>query len=249
VFAISEYTAKDVEVYAKEHRIMLPDRVIPIPIGTGFGGSRPKTRDWSSYTLPAAGTYALFVSTIEPRKNHMLLFRVWRKLMEELPDEDVPTLVFAGRVGWMVADLMQQIHNTDHLDGKLEVIQDSTDAELAALYRGCLFTMFPSFYEGWGLPVTESLAFGKPCIISDRTSLPEAGGKLARVIDPDNFYESYKVIRQTIEDKAGLAQWEAQVQSEFRPVPWSATVDAILHGLNITPQEPQRASRRLPKLF
>jgi glycosyltransferase involved in cell wall biosynthesis len=249
VFAISQFTASDIEQYAEEIHVKLPGKVIPIPIGTGFGGSRPKTRDWSTHTLPPAGTYVLFVSTIEPRKNHMLLFRIWRKLIEDLPDVVVPNLVFAGRVGWMVNDLMQQIRNTDHLDGKLEVIEDSTDAELAALYRGCLFTVFPSFYEGWGLPVTESLAFGKPCIISNRTSLPEAGGKLARVIDPDNFYDAYRVIRETIEDRVGLAEWEATVRREFQPVPWSATVDGILRGLNMQPQIADQRARRLLKLF
>ena len=127
---------------------------------------------------------------------------------------------------------MRQIANTDHLNGKLVVIEDPTDAELTTLYRGCLFTLFPSFHEGWGLPVTESLAFGKPCIISNRTSLPEAGGRLVRSFDPDNLHDAYEVIRQVIEDRPGLARWEAEVRREFKPVPWSATVDAILDGLS-----------------
>jgi glycosyltransferase involved in cell wall biosynthesis len=190
--------------------------------------------------MPPAGSYALFVSTIEARKNHALLFRVWRRLLEEMPADRVPTLVFAGRVGWLIGDLMQQIANTDHLDGKLIIIEDPTDAELTALYRGCLFTLFPSFFEGWGLPVTESLAFGKPCIISNRTSLPEAGGKLARIFDPDNLHDAYHIIRQTIEDRPGLARWEAEVQREFQPVPWSATVEAILSGLQFSARNDSR---------
>lgn len=243
VFSISKHTAGDVEAYARENRVNLPGRVIPVPIGTGFG-IQPKTRPWGSYNLPPAGTYVLFVSTIEPRKNHTLLFRVWRRLIEELADDEVPTLVFAGRVGWMVNDLMQQIRNTDYLDGKLQVIEDSTDAELASLYRGCLFTVFPSLYEGWGLPVTESLAFGKPCIIADRTSLPEAGGNLVRLIDPDNFHDVYNTIKNAIEDRVGLAQWESRIQREFKPVLWSATVDAILAGLQLSPVQ-ERNGRRL----
>ena len=182
--------------------------------------------------LPAPGSYALIVSTIEARKNHLLLFRVWRRLLEELPPDRVPTLVFAGRVGWLVDDLMHQIANTNNLNGKLLVISSPTDAELTELYQGCLFTLFPSFFEGWGLPVTESLAFGKPCLISDRTSLPEAGGTLARSFDPDNFYDAYALILNAIEDRAGLAAWEAQIRREFKPVPWSTTVDALLSGLN-----------------
>ncbi len=233
VFAISRATATDVEIYARDSGVKLPSRVQSIPIGAGFG-SAPSSNASVKHALPSAGSYALFVSTIEARKNHMLLFRIWRRLLEDMAADQVPTLVFAGRIGWMVGDLMHQIANTDHLNGKLVVIEDPTDAELAALYRGCLFTLFPSLYEGWGLPVTESLSFGKPCIISNQTSLPEAGGALARIFDPDNLHDAYQVIRQTIEDRAGLARWEAQVRRDFRPVPWSATVDAILVGLRFS---------------
>jgi glycosyltransferase involved in cell wall biosynthesis len=244
VFAISRATANDVESYARNNRIALPGQVQAIPIGTGFGVQAPTSATSLKHTPPNDGSYVLFVSTIEARKNHAMLFRIWRQLLEDMKADQVPTLVFAGRVGWMVGDLMHQIANTDHLNGKLVVIEDPTDAELAALYRGCLFTLFPSLYEGWGLPVTESLAFGKPCIISNRTSLPEAGGALARMFDPDNLHDAYQVIRQTIEDRDGLTRWEAQVRREFRPVPWSATVDAILAGLQFSVDDAEAAPDR-----
>jgi glycosyltransferase involved in cell wall biosynthesis len=231
VLAISRATAADVEAYARENGIVLPGPVKPVPVGTGFSGQLQLPATSRRHALPPAASYALFVSTIEARKNHTLLFRVWRRLLDDLPSEQVPTLVFAGRIGWLVDDLMRQIANTDHLNGKLVVIENPTDADLATLYRGCLFTLLPSFHEGWGLPVTESLAFGKPCIISDRTSLPEAGGRFVRSFDPDNLHDAYHVIRQVIEDRPGLAEWEAQVRREFKPVPWSATVEAILTEL------------------
>jgi hypothetical protein len=81
------------------------------------------------------------------------------------------------------------------------------------------------------LPVTESLALGKPCLISNRTSLPEAGAGLARSFDPDDLNEAYTAIRAVIEDRGELAAWEAEVKRAFKPVPWSATVDALLAGL------------------
>ena len=228
VFAISHATASDVEAYARERRISLPSAVVTLPIGSTAWQPAESRSD----RLPAPGSYALIVSTIEVRKNHLLLFRVWRRLLEEMPRDRVPTLVFAGRVGWLVTDLMQQIANSENLGGKLLLVDSPSDSELAALYHGCLFTLFPSFFEGWGLPVTESLAFGKPCIISNRTSLPEAGGKLARSFDPDNLHDAYAVIREVIEDPDGLARWEAKVRREFRPVSGSATVDALLVGLD-----------------
>ena len=171
------------------------------------------------------------MSTIEVRKNHLLLVKVWRRLLAEMPEGEVPTLVFAGRVGWMVADLMQQLENTGYLGGAVALVADPSDAELAALYRGCLFTLFPSFYEGWGLPVSESLAFGKPCIISDATSLPEVGGTLARYIDPEDVAGATRVIRATLEDRAGLAAWEARIGREFRPVAWRETAQAVVEAM------------------
>jgi glycosyltransferase involved in cell wall biosynthesis len=232
VLAISRSTATDVERFAAEWGIALPAPVSTVPIGTGFSGqlpALPATPAW----LPPGGSYVLFVSTIEARKNHTLLFRVWRRMLEEMPRERVPTLVFAGRVGWLVADLMQQLENTAYLDGKIHLVSDVSDADLASLYRGCLFTVFPSFYEGWGLPVTESLAFGKPCIIARGSSLPEAGGSLARYFDAENTGEAYSVIRAAIEDPEGLRAWQADVVRSFAPVPWTVTADAILQRLGL----------------
>ncbi len=240
VFAISKATAADLEAYVGEKGMALSRPILALPIGTeaDAGGSLALATPGlaaNSPQLPCPGSYALIVSTIEVRKNHLLLFRAWRRLLEELPRAEVPTLVFAGRMGWLVSDLMCQIDNTANLDGKLVVIESPTDSEIAALYAGCLFTLFPSFHEGWGLPVSESLSFGKPCLISNTTSLPEAGGGLARLFDPDNLPEAYAMIRDTILDRPGLATWEARVRREFQPVPWSATADALVAGLAVAP--------------
>ena len=175
----------------------------------------------------------LIVSTIEARKNHMLAFRTWRRLVEELPPDRVPTLVFAGRVGWMVQDLMQQLDNCQYLDGKVVVVPDPTDAELVALYRDCRFTLFPSLYEGWGLPVTESLSFGKLCIASDRTSLPEAGGAMCLYLDPDNITSATEIIRDACLDDALIAEREARIAADFHPVPWRRSAEALVGTLGL----------------
>ena len=231
VFAISRATAADVTAYAGELGIALAGPVKPLPMGTNLSDDIPNIAAPRNQRQPPPGSYVLFVSTIEARKNHILLFRIWRRMLDEMPRDQVPILVFAGRVGWLVDDLMQQIINTDYLFGRLVLMEDASDEELASLYRGCLFTVYPSFFEGWGLPVTESLAFGKPCLISDRTALPEAGGNLARYMDPDDLHGWYVAIRQILEDPAQLAQWEARIRREFKPVPWSDTAHALLAGL------------------
>ncbi len=232
LFAISRYSADDLELYAKQQGVKLKSKVTPIPIAAGFGQTPGELASARPDHLPAPGTYALIVSTIEARKNHMLLFRLWRRLAEDMPEKKIPTLVFAGRVGWLVDDFMKQLDNADWLGGKIVLVDNPTDDALAHLYRGCQFTLFPSFYEGWGLPVTESLAFGKPALISDRTSLPEAGGKLARYFDPDNLHDAYSALRAVVDDPKGLAAWEAEVKRDFKPVLWSETADALLAGLD-----------------
>lgn len=231
VLAVSHASAADVTAYAREQGIVLAHPVQPIPLGTGFGTSHTVLAPRST-RLPPAGSYALMVGTLEARKNHILLFRVWRQLLGERPNAAVPTLVFAGRIGWLVGDLLQQIANTRQLDGKLILVENPSDSEVAALYQGCRFTLFPSAYEGWGLPVTESLAFGKACLTADRTSLPEAGGGLARHFDPDNLADACDAVRRVISDPIGLAQWEAEIRQRFRPIAWSASAQAVLAALD-----------------
>jgi glycosyltransferase involved in cell wall biosynthesis len=227
LMAISHATARDVAHYAAEKGIALAGEITPIPIGTGFGLAQMAAHI-PPRGLPPAGSYVLFVSTLEARKNHALLVSVWRRLLSDLPRERVPTLVFAGRVGWLVSDLMQQLENAEWFGGKIRLLRNPTDAELHALYQGCQFTVFPSLFEGWGLPVSESLALGCPCVCSNATSLPESGGDLARYFDPENAGEAYDVIRNTIEDPAALAAWRARVAGGFAHVPWERTADAIL---------------------
>ena len=229
VFAISRATAEDVRRHAGQEGLPLAGPVIPVPVGSGFAPPRAAAAPMAR--LPAPGGYVLFVSTLEARKNHILLVRAWRRLLEEMPENEVPRLVFAGRIGFMVADLLTELHNSRFLGGKVLLVEHPDDAELAALYRGCLFTVFPSLYEGWGLPVTESLAFGKPCLAADATSLPEAGGRLARYFHPGSGPDAVRALRAVLADRAGLRAWEAQVRAEFRPVPWSETAGAIIDAL------------------
>jgi glycosyltransferase involved in cell wall biosynthesis len=224
VFANSRFTAADVTEWTRTSGIALQNPVCPVPIGTGLSARSDAP---PAPHLPTPGSYVLFVSTLEARKNHALLFRIWRRLLTDLPRDQVPTLVFAGNVGWLVSDLMQQLENAGWLGGKIQLVSDPSDAELHALYRGCLFTVFPSLHEGWGLPVSESLALGQPCLASNSTSLPEAGGDLARYFDPENFDSAYQAVRAVIDDPAGLEAWRQKVRRDFRPVPWSESAATI----------------------
>lgn len=228
LLAISQATARDILLCAAREGMALRTAPGVIPIGTGF--ARPA----SPAPLPAGlapGDYVLFVSTIEVRKNHLLAFRAWRRLLDEMPAAQVPRLVFAGRIGWMVADLLEQIRNTDHLGGKLVLVDGPDDATLASLYQGARFTVFPSLYEGWGLPVSESLAFGKVCIASASTSIQEAGGMFCLYHDPDSVTDALALYRRAITEPALIASLEARIAAAYRPTPWSRSAEAVLAAL------------------
>jgi glycosyltransferase involved in cell wall biosynthesis len=229
LFAISRATAGDIRRHAAATGLRLRAEVQTVPIGSGFTAPPPAP---PGGRLPAAGTYVLFVSTLEVRKNHVLLVRAWRRLLEAGPAERVPLLVFAGRIGAMVADLLAELVNSDYLGGKVVLLEHPDDAELAALYRGCLFTVFPSLYEGWGLPVSESLAFGKPCLASNATAVPEAGGELARYFDPESLPDAVRALRSVLDDPAALPAWEAEVRAGFRLVAWSEAARAIVTAVS-----------------
>ncbi|MFT8718814.1 glycosyltransferase family 4 protein [Acetobacter sp.] len=229
VFTTSTAVARDVEAYTVRERIPLQNAVTRIGAGMGFRREATVPRTYSQH--PPRRTYVLFVSTIEARKNHLLMFRVWKRLMDESNGVDVPTLVFAGRKGWLVESLFQQLDNTRWLDGKIIHIPSPTDEELAALYENCLFTVFPSLAEGWGLPVAESLSFGQPCLASATTAIPEAGGGFARYFDPENMADAFRAISETLDDRNGLEAWRDQIRKDFIPADWRSCASIILSKL------------------
>ncbi|GBR03430.1 glycosyltransferase family 4 protein [Acetobacter oeni] len=227
VFAVSHSTKRDLTAWAGRAAIPLRHPVDVIPMASGFAPVR--TDDAAGRQIVQdLGRYVLVTGTMEARKNHTLLFRVWRRLILENPGRDIPKLVFAGSPGWLVDDLLQQIRNSNFLDSHLVLIRSPSDAVINTLLRNCLFTVFPSFYEGWGLPVTESLAHGRPCVISDRSSLPEAGQGLAESFDPDNATEALEKISRLIFDGDALAAAERRVAEGFKPVTWSGAARQIL---------------------
>lgn len=225
IFAISHATGQDIVKWAAKEQIPLRSPPQVVPIGTGFKHPEPAP------ALPAglvAGDYVLFVSTIEARKNHVLAFRAWRRLIEGSEPHTIPKLVFAGRIGWMIGDLMQSLENCNYLDGHVVIVKEAQDAVLARLYTDARFTIFPSHYEGWGLPVSESLSFGKVCICSTSTSLPEAGGRFCLYHDPDSVTDAVALYRRALEDTDLICGMEATIRNEYTPVLWDDCAKAII---------------------
>ncbi|MEI9931042.1 MAG: glycosyltransferase [Rhizomicrobium sp.] len=129
------------------------------------------------------GRFVLFVSTIEPRKNHAFVFTAWLKLLRRHGAKNCPKLVCVGQQGWLNSEAYARLDASEDLKRQVVILSNVSDVMLSKLYEACICTLYPSLYEGWGLPVTESLCFGKVPIVSHVASLPEAGGLFAEYFE------------------------------------------------------------------
>ncbi len=239
MFAISKNTAAD--LVACQARI---GNTIPAPMVIPVGSHPPAA---IAPTPPMLTTpYVLMVGTIEARKNHAAMMRVWRRLLHSMPEGSVPDLVFAGKRGWLTEDLLQQLDNASWFNGKIRWIDSPSESDLANLYKNCQFTAYPALYEGWGLPVTESLAYGKPVAASSCSAIPEAGGDFCVYFDPDNINDAYDAIRGLIENPQHLAALQARIAVEFDPPTWNDVATALLGKFGIEDHGlwPQSAARQ-----
>ncbi|MFO1128690.1 MAG: glycosyltransferase family 1 protein [Rhodospirillales bacterium] len=237
----SDHTRKDVEHFASRAGITCPPlAAVPLPHTLPHRSATFTDKDGGkeadveagpppgpARAVPAVSTvplpespYALYVSTIEPRKNHRLLFYLWKRLLDRHPTDAVPDLVLLGKQGWQSDDFVSELSNAAFLGGKIRWIAEADDALLAQAYQRCAFTVFPSFYEGYGLPVAESLGFGKPCIASDQASIPEVGGDLVDYFDPYELSQAYALVETAIFDEAFLAGRSQRIRERFHPTGW-----------------------------
>jgi hypothetical protein len=163
--------------------------------------------------------YVLSVGTLQVRKNQQLLYTLWRRFAEE-GREKAPRLVLAGLPGWLTGDLMFQIRKDPMVKDSIIVLHHVDDTELSWLYGHSRFTLYPSLYEGWGLPIVESFQHGKPCIASNTSSMPEAGQGLALHLDPMDFMAWSREIQRRFDDALLLASESERIRTGFRPRSW-----------------------------
>jgi glycosyltransferase involved in cell wall biosynthesis len=134
--------------------------------------SRGEATDTVGRAFGLLPNYVLSVGTIEPRKDHLTLLRAF----ERIPN--APVLVLAGGAGWRCGRILERI-KSDERDGRVVYLGRVRDELLPALYSAARFSVYPSLYEGFGLPVLESMACGCPVLCSDSSCLPEVGGTAA----------------------------------------------------------------------
>ena len=131
----------------------------------------------------AAKPYFICIGTIEPKKNHLLLLNLWRRLAEEL-GEAAPRLVLVGQRGWENENAIDMLERAPAICALVEERASVADRDLARLVAGASALLLPSFAEGYGLPVAEALSLGTPVICSDLPALREVGKDVPDYLDP-----------------------------------------------------------------
>jgi glycosyltransferase involved in cell wall biosynthesis len=177
------------------------------------------------------GKYVLFVSTIESRKNHIAAFSVWLKLIKKHGIKNVPKLVCVGNPGWLNDAAYAKLNASDLLLEHVLMLSKISDGALAVLYENSVCTLYPSSYEGWGLPVTEALCYGKVPIVSNISSLPEAGGPFAEYFDVESEKDLMDAIERVVYDEKYRARREQKIQAEFHARTWNAISAQIVGQL------------------
>lgn len=177
--------------------------------------------------------YILYVSTIERRKNHEALYRVYTRFVEA-GRRNLPKLVFVGAPGWGVENFLSDLRLDRSVDGLILMLHDISDSELSYLYRHALFTVYPSLYEGWGLPVAESLAHGKFCLASSTSSLPEVGADFVEYLDPWDLPAWVERMAYYFDNVGAIRAKEEKILSQYKPRTWAETTRLLVdHALNL----------------
>jgi glycosyltransferase involved in cell wall biosynthesis len=178
-------------------------------------------------SLLGAVPFILFVSSIERRKNHDVLYKAYHLLAKQGHADKLPKLVFVGMHGWGVADLMKDIELDPLTKGMITQLNHVNDAELNYLYKKATFCAYPSLYEGWGLPIGEALAMGKLVIASDKGSIPEVGGELVHYVDAWNPSEWANTILDYVLHPDKIKQRELEVSKKYTVRKWTDTSKAV----------------------
>jgi glycosyltransferase involved in cell wall biosynthesis len=212
----SQATADDVVALTGRERV----HVVPL------AATLPERHADPSEALRRLGIpspYVLFVGALEPRKNLVRLVRAYRKAAASgLPH----ALVLAGWPGWRPDELLSEIAR----EGPGRIVRSGALAgdDLDAVFRGAAVFVYPSLYEGFGLPVIEAMARGIPTVASAVSSIPEVAGTAAYLVDPRSEDEIASAIERVLTDESVAAQLRARGPAQAKKFTWDATAAGTL---------------------
>lgn len=214
VIAVSAATRRDL----LEKFDLPPEKVHVVHNGVDhrrfFPRYRPEARQRAGLMLGIEPPYLLALGTLEPRKNLTSLLRAYARL-----GRDVPKLVLAGARGWGEGPIFELVRELG-LQERVRFTGHVPESVLPDLYAGSRLFIYPSLYEGFGLPVLEALACGAPVITSNSSSLPEVAGDAALLVPPDDVDELVRAMRRVLEDKKLRDDLRARGPRQAAPFTW-----------------------------
>ncbi len=182
VITPSEHSRRDI---IETYRIA-PERISSIPLAASED-FRPikdeKELQRVRHAYGIQGDYILSVGSIQPRKNFSRLIAAYARLRQRRPNGDLPQLVLVGKQAWLYDETLRTIAELG-VSSSVLLTGYVPDTDLPALYSGAICFVYPSYFEGFGLPPLEAMKCGTPVIAGNRTSLPEVIGDAGLLVDP-----------------------------------------------------------------
>ncbi|HEY4732565.1 MAG TPA: glycosyltransferase family 1 protein, partial [Gammaproteobacteria bacterium] len=197
IIANSETTKSYLVNFAAEHKRRIGS------IAVSYIGVEPCFKQPARQSAANGKTYFVVISTIEPRKNHLLLLNIWRELA--MSDFDpVPDLYIVGKRGWENENVVDMLQRCQPIQKHVHEVSEMSDHELIHLMQGTRALLYPSFCEGWGMPVVEALTLGAPVICSDIPELRESGQGIPDYFSPLDGLGWKNAIRDYCKQDSGL---------------------------------------------
>lgn len=213
ITVISKATQQDLEKVAKTFDIVLPP-VRVLRLGEDVSGSKSE----KPHVERLSDKFILSVGTFEIRKNYSLLYQAVKLAQQD--NQSLPQIVIVGKKGWLTDDLRHVIERDYSVGTAILHLQNVSDAELNWLYQNCMFTIFPSLCEGWGLPIAESLMHGKTCLASGISSMLEIAPEYVDYFSPYDPRDCLEKITEYLTDDKYLNSNQKIIQS-YKPFTWN----------------------------
>jgi glycosyltransferase involved in cell wall biosynthesis len=225
--AVSAHTLKTLETFSNDVKLTMPAAVIA-HLGSGIPEHLPPGG------RPFAQPYFVILATIEARKNHWLLLQIWRQLSEKL-GHNAPKLIVIGQRGWECENVIDMLERCDQLKGHVIELSRCNDQELVTILHHAQALLFPSFAEGYGLPLIEALSLGAPVIASDLPTFRETAGDIPEFVDPLDGARWLSLIQEYAAPNSSMREAQIARMTRLRLTTWEehlSTVDAFLEQLD-----------------
>ena len=171
--------------------------------------------------------YFVIVGTIEPRKNHAMLFEIWERMHAKMDESRIPELRIIGARGWSNDEVFKKLDTSPMMGRTVFELGPLPDAEMKAHLAGATGLLFPSHVEGFGLPPFEATQMGVPSICAPLRSIELYLGETPIYADPDNMYQWFQAIRElAAEDPSDRARRKAELKTALLPT-WERHFDRV----------------------